>query len=126
LLTHYQSPNQTNKTPKKERKEYEIIQLPGARKSDESDTSKVEENRLMVGQKTGGRTAGTPNKVTSELRKTLKGIVAAELDELPQTLSELPARERLELLIKLMPFCLPKVNTIGGTYDRDWASVGED
>jgi hypothetical protein len=90
------------------------------------DASKVEESRFMVGQKTGGRTAGTPNRVTSELRKTLKGIIAAELDELPTTLSELPARERLELLIKLMPFCLPKVNTIGGTYDRDWASAGDD
>jgi hypothetical protein len=80
----------------------------------------------MVGQKTGGRTAGTPNKVSGELRKTLKGIVAAELDGLPQTLAELPARERLELLIKLLPFCLPKVNTISGSYDRDWASAGDD
>jgi hypothetical protein len=80
----------------------------------------------MVGKKTGGRAAGTPNKVTSELRKTLKQVIAAELEALPATLGELPARERLELLIKLMPFCLPKVNTIGGSYDRDWASAGED
>jgi hypothetical protein len=80
----------------------------------------------MNGMKTGGRTAGTPNRVTSELRKTLKGIIAAELDELPTTLAELPARERLDLLIKLLPFALPKVNTISGTYDRDWTSVGED
>jgi hypothetical protein len=80
----------------------------------------------MIGQKTGGRKVGTPNQVTSELRKTLKGIIAAELDALPQTLGELPARERLELLIKLLPFALPKVNTISGTYDRDWTSVDED
>jgi hypothetical protein len=80
----------------------------------------------MLGKKTGGRTSGTPNKVTSELRKTLKGIIAAELDALPQTLGELPPRERLELLIKLLPFCMPKVNTISGTYDNDWASLGED
>jgi hypothetical protein len=80
----------------------------------------------MVGQKTGGRRAGTPNKVTSELRKTLKQIIAAELDALPETLADLPARERLDLVIKLLPFCLPKVNTISGSYDRDWASVGED
>jgi hypothetical protein len=80
----------------------------------------------MLGQKTGGRIAGTPNKVSGELRRTLKGIVAAELDGLPQTLAELPARERLELLIKLLPFCLPKVNTISGTYDRDWLSVDDD
>jgi hypothetical protein len=79
----------------------------------------------MIGKKTGGRTSGTPNKVTSELRKTLKGIIAAELDALPQTLVDLPARERLDLVIKLLPFCLPKVNTISGTYDRDWTSVDE-
>jgi hypothetical protein len=79
----------------------------------------------MVGQKTGGRTAGTPNRVTSELRKTLKVIIAAELDDLPTTLSELPARERLELLIKLLPFALPKVNTISGSYDSDWTGLGE-
>jgi hypothetical protein len=79
----------------------------------------------MQGKKTGGRTVGTPNKVTSELRKTLKSIIAAELDALPETLADLPARERLDLVIKLLPFCLPKVNTISGTYDRDWASVGE-
>jgi ABC-type transporter Mla subunit MlaD len=79
----------------------------------------------MIGKKTGGRAAGTLNKVTSELRSTLKSIVAAELDELPQTLAELPARERLELLIKLLPFCLPKVNTISGSYDNKWGSLGE-
>jgi hypothetical protein len=80
----------------------------------------------MLGKKTGGRTSGTPNKVTSELRKTLKGIIAAELDALPQTLGELPPRERLELLIKLLPFCMPKVNQISGTYDSGWLDLGDE
>jgi hypothetical protein len=79
----------------------------------------------MVGKKTGGRVAGTPNRVTSELRKTLKGIVAGELESLPGTLAELPPRERLDLLIKLLPFCMPKVNHISGSYDNDWAILGE-
>jgi hypothetical protein len=74
----------------------------------------------MQGKKTGGRTAGTPNKVTSELRKTLKAIVASELECLPGTLGGLPPRERLDLLIKLLPFCMPKVNQISGSYDADW------
>jgi hypothetical protein len=73
----------------------------------------------MVGQKTGGRKVGTPNKVTSELRTTLKGIIAAELDALPTTLADLPARERLELLIKMLPYCLPKVDSINGNYDAE-------
>lgn len=74
----------------------------------------------MVGQKTGGRAAGTPNKITGELRKTLKGIIANELDALPETLGALPPKERLELLIKLLPFCMPKVDSISGTYDSAW------
>jgi hypothetical protein len=73
----------------------------------------------MRGQKTGGRVAGTPNKVTSELRKTLKSIIAAELDALPQTFEQLPAKERLELLIKMLPYCLPKVDSINGNYDSE-------
>ena len=33
--------------------------------------------------------AGTPNKITIELRKTLKGIIAGELELLPGTLEQL-------------------------------------
>jgi hypothetical protein len=73
----------------------------------------------MQGKKTGGRIAGTPNKLTKELRMTLKGIIAGELDTLPQTFEQLPAKERLELLIKLLPYCLPKVDSIGGNYDAE-------
>jgi hypothetical protein len=80
----------------------------------------------MVGKKTGGRVAGTPNRVTSELRKTLKAIVAGELESLPGTLAELQPRERLDLLIKLLPFCMPKVNQISGTYDSGWLDLGDE
>jgi hypothetical protein len=76
----------------------------------------------MVGKKTGGRVAGTPNRVTSELRKTLKGIIASELESLPTTFEQLQPKERLDLLVKLLPFCMPKVDSIGGTYDSDWTS----
>jgi hypothetical protein len=43
----------------------------------------------MQGKKTGGRVAGTPNKITIELRKTLKGIIASVLALLPGTLKQL-------------------------------------
>jgi hypothetical protein len=79
----------------------------------------------MQGKKTGGRVAGTPNKVTSELRKTLKGIIASELEALPTTFEQLQPKGRLELLIKLLPFCMPKVNSIGGSYDSQWAVLDE-
>jgi hypothetical protein len=80
----------------------------------------------MTGKKTGGRVAGTPNKITIELRKTLKGIVASELEALPGTLEQLEPRERLELLVKLLPFCLPKVDSISGVYDTGWRDLGDE
>ena len=80
----------------------------------------------MTGKKTGGRVAGTPNKISSELRKMLKVIIAGELESLPATLETLPARERIELVIKLLPFCLPKVNNIGGSYDTGWDVLSGD
>jgi hypothetical protein len=80
----------------------------------------------MKGQKTGGRVAGTPNKITIELRKSLKGIIAAELESIPGTLEQLPAKERLELVIKLLPFCMPKINAIAGAYDTGWRGLDDE
>jgi hypothetical protein len=69
---------------------------------------------------------GTPNKVTSELRKTLKGIIANELNALPDMLASLPARERIELAIKLLLFCMPMVNTINSSYDSNWNAFDDE
>lgn len=74
----------------------------------------------MQGTKTGGRVAGTPNKVTKELRNTLKAAIEGELDKLSASLAELPAKERLEVLVKLMPYAMPKIDSIGGSYDDGW------
>ncbi len=71
----------------------------------------------MQGQKTGGRVAGTPNRLTKELRTVLRDMIAAEMDALPKTLEGLTAKERLDVLIKLMPFCLPKVQAVKSDYD---------
>jgi hypothetical protein len=80
----------------------------------------------MDGKKTGGRAKGTPNKITIELRATLKSVIAGELETLPQTLGELPPKERIDLVIKLLPFCMPKVNTINGTYDTGWRDLDDE
>ena len=74
---------------------------------------------MAVGVKTGGRQRGTPNRVTADLRKVLKQIIAAELEALPQTLAQLPGKDRVELVLKLMPFCLPKIESIEGQYDAE-------
>ena len=70
---------------------------------------------MAQGYKTGGRQKGTPNKLTKEMRDVLKGVVAEELEGLPQRFDELDTKERLELFIKLLPFVLPKTQSISHT-----------
>jgi hypothetical protein len=77
----------------------------------------------MQGSKTGGRQLGTPNKVTSELRASLKAILDGELVTLSATLDKLPDKDRLDVVLKLMPYCMPKIDSINGRYDKaldDW------
>tara|TARA_Y100000768_G_C23709472_1_gene555073 strand:- start:329 stop:568 length:240 start_codon:yes stop_codon:yes gene_type:complete len=65
-----------------------------------------------TGKKYGGRQKGTPNKMTKELRSVLKDLLYKEIEELEERLNNLKPKERIELIIKLMPFALPKVNPI--------------
>ena len=65
-----------------------------------------------TGKKYGGREKGTPNRLTKELRSVLKDIVYQELEEIEKHLNELEPKERIELVLKLMPYNIPKVNSI--------------
>ena len=64
------------------------------------------------GIKHGGRQKGTPNIMTKELRSILKDILYQELEEVQERFKLLEPKERIELLIKLMPYILPKVTSI--------------
>ena len=75
-----------------------------------------------TGNKYGGRQKGTPNKLTKELRSVLKDILYQELEQIQERLDALKPRERVELLIKLMPYVLPKVTSVSHTTNEplDW------
>ena len=62
-----------------------------------------------TGKKYGGREAGTPNRLTKELRAALKNILHQEIELLPDHFNKLEPKDRLELLVKLLPYALPKV-----------------
>ena len=64
---------------------------------------------MALGLNTGGRTAGTENKTTKETRAVLKEVINNELLNIESLLCVLQPKERLELVIKLMPFVLPKL-----------------
>ena len=71
-----------------------------------------------TGKKFGGRQKGTPNKLTKELRSVLKDVLYEEIDRLPERLDELDTKDRLELLVKLMPFVFPKVQSVPQSLDE--------
>lgn len=75
-----------------------------------------------TGKKYGGRQKGTPNRLTKELRTTLKNIMYLELAELQDSLNKLSPKERLEVLIKIMPYVLPKVEVAPHSLDepQEW------
>lgn len=62
--------------------------------------------------KYGGRGKGTPNKLTAEIRTILKEILSNEIANIPTILEQLEPKEKLEYVIKLMPYVLPKTNTV--------------
>jgi len=62
--------------------------------------------------KTGGRQKGTPNKMTKEIRDLLKSIYETELEKVPQYLEELTPKERINFIIKISPFILPRLDSI--------------
>lgn len=73
---------------------------------------------MAKGQKTGGRTEGTPNVLTRELRTVLKNILHNEIELISEHFSKLEPKDRLELLIKFLPYAVPKLENVNfGTHE---------
>jgi len=53
--------------------------------------------------------------LTGSIRETLKEMMQKELEQLPDTLKELEPMQRLNILCKLIPFVLPKVESVTHT-----------
>lgn len=62
----------------------------------------------MKRQKTGGRKAGTPNKTTATLKEFVTLIIDENRSQIKKDLKVLEPKERLQILVKLMAFVLPK------------------
>ena len=75
-----------------------------------------------TGKKYGGRKKGTPNKLTKELRSLLKDLLYEELETISTRLDELKPKERLEIVLKLMPYVFPTIEKVHPTVNEpvDW------
>ena len=81
---------------------------------------------MATGIKTGGRIKGTPNRLTKELRIALKNIMFQEIESIPEQLKSLDPKDRLELIIKLMPYVFPKVSSVSHSTNEQFSMGWDD
>ena len=55
-------------------------------------------------------------KTAKQIRSALKNCIHNEFEKLPELLEELKPKERLELLVKLLPYALPKNKEVSVSY----------
>jgi hypothetical protein len=65
----------------------------------------------MIKKKHGGRTPGAKNKISEAMRQSLSDVLQCEIDGLKERFESLYDIQRLELLVKLLPFVVPKLAT---------------
>ena len=73
---------------------------------------------MATRKKTGGRGPGTQNKLTAEMREALGAVLGGEIDQLPKFLAKLEPKERLDVVVKLLEFALPRLKGIEATIDK--------
>lgn len=63
---------------------------------------------MALGQKTGGRTAGTPNKVTSDVKSRIATLIDQQFDAITADLELLEPKDRVTAYLKFLEYVLPK------------------
>lgn len=57
---------------------------------------------------TGGRKKNVPNRITQDFREIVKAIVEKRLGEIDFLLDKLPPEKRLNCIMTLLSYCIPK------------------
>lgn len=65
--------------------------------------------RFVKGNTAGGRTKGSKNKATEELRSFINDFINDNKEKIQQDFDSLEPKERIDSLIKLLEYSLPKL-----------------
>ena len=76
---------------------------------------------MAKGQKTGGRKAGTPNKLTAEVKEKIKHLLDGAIDSID--LSECTIAERIRLIEIGLRHTLPTMKQIENQPEREYQSI---
>ena len=69
-----------------------------------------------------GRPAGSPNKITAEVRQSLQSALSGEIEKIGKLLESLEPKERLEIIVKLLQYILPRLESETVNLDRNWTT----
>lgn len=71
----------------------------------------------MKREKSGGRQAGTPNKVTTDLRQSIQAFLDANWPQVQKEFNALEAKDKLQFIDKMLAYSLPKLQATSLTMD---------
>ena len=71
--------------------------------------------------KTGGRIAGTPNKVTEDMKIFILDVLEENREKFKDDLTKLSPKDRVDVYVRLMQFVVPK--QIATDEDKGFPSV---
>jgi len=74
---------------------------------------------MATGIKTGGRTKGTPNRNTTEIREQFQSLINGNLEQMDKDLKALEPKDRIKAIIDLSKFVLPTLKAIDYTDSND-------
>lgn len=78
------------------------------------------------GNNLGGRTPGSKNKTTTEIRERFKLLIENNLDTIQADLESLEPEERLKILLSLSKFVLPTLRSTELTNDKEETTITID
>lgn len=62
-----------------------------------------------------GRPKGALNKNTAQTKAMLKEFVDKQLDKFEETFNKLEPKEQAEIVVKMLPYCVPKQSEVSVT-----------
>lgn len=71
-----------------------------------------------------GRPVGVPNRITGNLREKINSILSDNIDRVQDDLNSLDAKDRLQVLEKLLSYVLPKLQA--QSIDIDFSNMSEE
>lgn len=66
-------------------------------------------------EKSGGREKGVSNKSTTRIRNIFEDLLSEKVDQIKKDLDEMRPIDRVNCLIRMAEFCIPKLQSIDGS-----------